>query len=87
MLNIFFREYYLTLSNNSRMEDKILGTMTVLREILHQWFGNMVTTPQWDYVWLNEGISKYLNYFILDMVSLNQLGGGGMKINFRKFSK
>lgn len=69
------------------MEDEILGTMTVLREILHQWFGNMVTTPRWDYTWLNEGISEYLNYFILDMVSLNKLGGVKIKKMFPKLSK
>lgn len=68
------------------MDDEILGTMTVLHEILHQWFGNMVTTPQWDYAWLNEGISKYLNYFILDMVSPDKLGRTGMKISWNNIS-
>lgn len=42
--------------------------MTVLHEILHQWFGSMVTTPWWDYAWLNEGICKYLNFYITDTV-------------------
>lgn len=67
-----FREYYLTLSNSSVMEDEMVGTITVLREILHQWFGNMVTAPRWDYAWLNEGICNYLNYYIMDPVSIRR---------------
>lgn len=50
------------------MEDEVLGSMTVLHEFIHQWFGNMVTTPRWDYAWLNEGICNYLKYFIMDTV-------------------
>lgn len=64
------REFYVTLSNSSQTEDKIAGTMTVLHAILHQWFGNMVTTPSWDYSWLNEGICNYLNYYITDTVGV-----------------
>lgn len=69
IINFLCREFYLTLSNNSPTKDKLLGTMTVLHEILHQWFGNMVTTPRWDYIWLNEGICNYLKYLIMDEVS------------------
>lgn len=67
------REFYLTLSSNSDPEDEMSGTMTVLHKFLHQWFGNMVTTPWWDYVWLNEGMCNYLNYYIMNTVSLHEV--------------
>lgn len=64
-----FREHYLTLTNVSLAEDTMLGTMTILHEILKQWFGNMVTSPLWDHAWTNEGLCNYLNYYIMDTVS------------------
>lgn len=68
----FFRESYLTLTNDSQTDEKILGTTTILNEILHQWFGNMVTTLWWDNAWLNEGICNYLNYYIMNKVSFRR---------------
>jgi len=70
ILLLFFREFYVTLSDDSQTEDKIQGTMTILHEILHQWFGNMVTAPWWNNEWLNEGMCNYLNYYITTIVSL-----------------
>jgi len=35
----------------------------------HQWFGNMVTCAWWNYLWLNDGFSRYFQYFALEMVS------------------
>lgn len=70
VLLFLFREFYVTLSKDSQTEDKIQGSMTVLHEILHQWFGNMVTTPWWDHAWFNEGMCNYLNYYITSIVSM-----------------
>ncbi|KAE9538122.1 hypothetical protein AGLY_006094 [Aphis glycines] len=63
-----YEEFYVTLSEDSQTEDKIQGSMTVLHEILHQWFGNMVTTPWWDHAWFNEGMCNYLNYYITSII-------------------
>jgi aminopeptidase N len=32
-------------------------------ELAHQWFGDYVTTPSWDDIWINEGWASFLPHF------------------------
>jgi aminopeptidase N len=38
----------------------------ISHEIVHQWFGNLVTPSDWKYLWLNESFATYFGYGIVD---------------------
>lgn len=46
---------------------KLAFTISIF-QLVHMFFGNLVTCEYWDYVWLNEGFASYLEYTIADKV-------------------
>ncbi|KAL7288625.1 hypothetical protein TKK_0017359 [Trichogramma kaykai] len=64
---VTYREYGLTydLSKISATYKRYVET-TVAHELVHMWFGNLVTCDWWDYTWLNEAFAEYLSYVTSD---------------------
>ncbi len=60
---ITFREnlllYYPEITSKSGKERMF---EVIAHEIVHQWFGNLVTPSDWKYLWLNESFATYFGY-------------------------
>ena len=40
--------------------------LTILHELAHMWFGNLVTMTWWDDVWLNESFAVFISHYCLE---------------------
>ncbi|KFZ16053.1 hypothetical protein V501_02425 [Pseudogymnoascus sp. VKM F-4519 (FW-2642)] len=50
------------------MSDKLRTAITVLHEIAHMWFENLVTMNFWDGLWLKEGFATWMSYYACDHI-------------------
>lgn len=41
---------------------------TMLHEVAHCWFGDLVTMKWWDDLWLNESFADYMGFFALEKI-------------------
>jgi alanyl aminopeptidase len=57
---ITFREDLLLLDENAGTDERRESVRTLTHEISHQWFGDLVTMPWWDDLWLAEAFANWM---------------------------
>jgi len=65
---ITFRDTLLLMKEGAPEWQRRQSTSVNAHELAHQWFGNLVTMPWWDDIWLNEGFATWLASRVVDEV-------------------
>jgi len=48
------------------LHDRLWANVTIAHESAHMWFGNLVTMPWWDDLWLNESFASWMQTKAID---------------------
>lgn len=65
--DLLFRDETVTMAKKTEL------LITVLHELAHMWFGDLVTMKWWNDLWLNESFATYMSYIALtEIKDLNQ---------------
>ncbi|GAB3820575.1 aminopeptidase N [Tessaracoccus terricola] len=65
---VTFRDEYLFRSRVTAREMESRDN-TILHELAHMWFGDLVTMRWWDDLWLNESFAEWASHFAADEIS------------------
>ena len=63
---VTFREDRFVFRSKVTERDYSWRTSTILHEMAHMWFGDLVTMKWWDDVWLNESFAEWVSYHALN---------------------
>ncbi|PIE21430.1 MAG: aminopeptidase N [Arachnia propionica] len=71
---VVFRDEYLFRSRVTAREIQARDN-TILHELAHMWFGDLVTMRWWDDLWLNESFAEWASHFAAEEIA-NRYGTG-----------
>lgn len=58
----------LTSMNAMLMADERAATRVTIHEMVHSWFGNLITNATWNDFWLNEGVTTFGEWLVIKEV-------------------
>ena len=64
---IVYRESLLLLGQNPSLQQQRSYASVHAHELAHQWFGDLVTMPWWDDIWLNEAFATWMGHKAVDL--------------------
>jgi aminopeptidase N len=64
----FLREESILFRTEPTASDRAARARLVLHELVHQWFGDLVTMRWFDDLWLKEGFANYMAYLAMETV-------------------
>ena len=62
---VSLNEDLLYYSEDLTVDKKQAAYLTMLHELAHHWFGNLVTMKWWNDLWLNESFADFISFFCL----------------------
>ena len=65
----FLREDSILFRSQPTASDRAARSRLLLHELVHQWFGDLVTMRWFDDLWLKEGFANYMAYRALESVT------------------
>ncbi|HEX3099456.1 MAG TPA: M1 family metallopeptidase, partial [Patescibacteria group bacterium] len=66
---VTFRESALLIDEqNSSFTSKQNVAYVIAHELVHQWFGNLVTMEWWTHLWLNESFATFMGFIAIDNI-------------------
>jgi aminopeptidase N len=68
----FLREESILFRTAPTHSDRLNRDILLLHELTHQWFGDLVTMPWFDDLWLKEGFAQFMAYHALNSLKPNE---------------